>query len=1195
VQAPSSTTVLQVLPKPRLIALGRDVDVVVPPAATREEQVKTLVDSGRLRFHDLLRRLGRDELKAACRAHGLEDAGRARPELAARLLKARKGTESAPPSPLFLAREVARHTPRRGDIVLCRHRQWLVEAVAPPPEPEHATRVRMVCLDDDNQGRVLEVLWELELGAKVHKPEAHGLGEIDHVDPPRHFGAYLHALKWNAVTAADGRLFQAPFRAGIKLQAHQLTPLKKALELPRANLFIADDVGLGKTIEAGLVLAELSLRQRVDLSLIICPAAVCLQWRDEMATRFGMRFEIMSRAFVASRRKERGFGVNPWATHQRFIVSHQLMRRPEYRDPLLAHLGDRARKSLLILDEAHIAAPASASKYAVDSGITKVMRDIAPRFENRLFLSATPHNGHSNSFSALLEILDPQRFTRGVRINGRAQLEPVIVRRLKSDLRDAGVMKFPERKVIQLRLTNVEGQWQLIERTWDKQLLRYDEVKARALGPADPFELELAADLARYTELARPEKGRGKLVFINLQKRLLSSVEAFARTLQVHSRSLGVKAGTDNGRVLSLDDDDEAFGQDDDALEASAEAEVARQTRLVEPPSDTARKLISKMLASAERCRDRPDAKVLALIDWMRRHQCASVRIGGASSSWPPGKKAKKASVPENAGWSERRLLIFTEYGDTKRYLMQMLSAAIAGTDGADTRILQLHGGMSDEQREEVQRAFNGPPERHPVRILIATDAAREGINLQAHCADLVHFDVPWNPARMEQRNGRIDRILQPKDSVQCSYFAYSQRSEDPVLATLVEKSEVIAKELGSLGTVVMENIAGDLEQRGLDGTTVTRISKLASAKRDGASPDELESTRKHLDSLKAEVEEAGEILNRSAKVLEFDSALLRDAIDVGFELAGAEKLERADAHTEQVAYKLPTLPESWAGTLDALRPARGRDEAFWEWRRRPPLPVTFEPLEGWGSEAVHLHLSHPLVQRVMSRFLAQGYSMSDLSRVTVVKNKHDALVRVIAFGRLSLFGGGATRLHDQLISVAARWVEGKKDPLRPFAEDGDRKAVEMLERILAESPTLQGMPRAALERVEAAAPDLFAQLWKPIREEADARAVEAIAKLKARGRSESDQLKLVLSEQRAAIQRRLHEQKTEQLKLDFAESEREQRQQFERDRKHMEKRLLELETESESEPQQVESLYKVELHRLQPVGLVVLWPATRS
>src|SRR5690606_13594317 len=142
-----------------------------------------------------------------------------------------------------------RYAPRAGDIVACRHRQWLVEEVVPPPSQGQATRVRLACLDDDNQGRPLEVLWELELGAKLLQPETHGLGEVHHIDPPRYFGAYLHALKWSSVTATDARLFQSPFRAGIKLMDHQLTPLKKALSLPRANLFIADDVGLGKTVE----------------------------------------------------------------------------------------------------------------------------------------------------------------------------------------------------------------------------------------------------------------------------------------------------------------------------------------------------------------------------------------------------------------------------------------------------------------------------------------------------------------------------------------------------------------------------------------------------------------------------------------------------------------------------------------------------------------------------------------------------------------------------------------------------------------------------------------------------------------------------------------------------------------------------------------------------------------------------------
>ncbi|MCZ7686973.1 MAG: DEAD/DEAH box helicase [Sandaracinaceae bacterium] len=377
--------------------------------------------------------------------------------------RAHGALDSAPPPPLFTGTARARDTPSAGDTVIARHRQWLVDEVRPPPRPGDATWLRLTCLDDDDRGRTLELLWELELGARVIQPEAPPWTEVARLDPPRHFAAYLHALRWQSVTAADRDFFQAPFRAGIEVLDHQLTPLAKALSLPRANLFIADDVGLGKTIEAGLVLSELLLRQRVEMALIVCPASVTLQWQREMDQRFGLRFEVYSRDFVLARRRERGFAVNPWDTHTRFIISYPLLRRPEYRDPLLAHLATmsegstRAKKSLLILDEAHTAAPASGARYAIDSNTTRVVRDIAPRFENRLFLSATPHNGHSNSFSALLEILDPQRFARGVPVKGREQLAPVMVRRLKRDLRQLGKsIRFPERKIVRVVLEHGE-------------------------------------------------------------------------------------------------------------------------------------------------------------------------------------------------------------------------------------------------------------------------------------------------------------------------------------------------------------------------------------------------------------------------------------------------------------------------------------------------------------------------------------------------------------------------------------------------------------------------------------------------------------------------------------------------------------------------------------------------------------------
>src|SRR5258708_40334545 len=176
-----------------------------------------------------------------------------------------------------------------------------------------------------------------------------------------------------------------------------------------------------------------------------------------MRRRFGLHFEVMTRQFIAQRRQQRGFGVPVWETHNRFIISHALLRRPEYREPLLRRLGPRARKSLLILDEAHVAAPASRSRYAVDSEVTRTIRELAPRFDNRLFLSATPHNGHSNSFSALLELLDPQRFTRGVPVRGRGQLDAVMVRRLKEDLRKLGVEQFPKRLLVQLDVGDAHG------------------------------------------------------------------------------------------------------------------------------------------------------------------------------------------------------------------------------------------------------------------------------------------------------------------------------------------------------------------------------------------------------------------------------------------------------------------------------------------------------------------------------------------------------------------------------------------------------------------------------------------------------------------------------------------------------------------------------------------------------------------
>ena len=158
-----------------------------------------------------------------------------------------------------------------------------------------------------------------------------------------------------------------------------------------------------------------------------------------------IEFEIVDADHLEALRRRRGYGANPWAAGSRFILSHRLLGDETYVAGLRDVLEDFRARSLLILDEAHQAAPAGSGRYAIESQFTRALRDLSERFEHRLFLSATPHNGHSNSFTTLLELLDPQRFTRGVPVRA-ADLEPVMVRRLKSDLRALGEA-FPERVV----------------------------------------------------------------------------------------------------------------------------------------------------------------------------------------------------------------------------------------------------------------------------------------------------------------------------------------------------------------------------------------------------------------------------------------------------------------------------------------------------------------------------------------------------------------------------------------------------------------------------------------------------------------------------------------------------------------------------------------------------------------------------
>lgn len=1063
--------------------------------------------------------------------------------------------------------------------------------------PGQSSLVRLACADDDAQGQSLDVFWDYELDRRILKEEGWRDLAARGFDPPRHFAAFLHTLRWNCITATDPNLFQAPFRAGIKIDAYQMEPLRKALRLPRVNLFIADDTGLGKTIEAALIARELLLRKKVKTIVVAVPPSVVEQWKAELEERFGLLFEILDRQYLTRVRRERGFGVNPWRTHSRFLVSHNLLIDPTYADPLREWLGPMLPGSLLILDEAHHAAPSSGGRYGIETKFTRAVRDLCSRFEHRLFLSATPHNGHSNSFSTLLELLDPYRFTRGVKIRGKKVLEDVMVRRLKEDIREIQG-GFPRRDVERVVIDGL---------------------------PEDAPELELSRLLDQYrtareerlASTSRRAQAAAGLLLVGLQQRLLSSTEAFARSLKVHRRTVqrhwekAKEIRAEAGKALeedahlfttSADADDERAEWTEEQLESEETAQIEAVTAAAEAGAKRdasaealwhrEQELLDKMQEIAEKTRHLPDAKIRRLMDWIRDNLCPDL---------PPFGKAPVGATPK---WNNRRVLIFTENREgTKRYLKTILEQAIEGTDRAEDRIAVIDGLTSGKRRKEIQRRFNANPAKDPLRILLATDAAREGLNFQAHCTDLFHFDLPWNPGRIEQRNGRIDRKLQPADVVRCHYFVLPQRVEDRVLEVLVRKTETIKKELGSLSKVIDDDIerrlGGGIRHRDADQLARDIEQADLDEERKRIAEEELESARDRQEDLKAQIEHCRSLLERSRKWVGFESEPFRDALSCSLELLGSEPLKETRDDDGKPVWTFPPLDRragtdaSWAATMDSLRAPRKTDQKLTEWRREAAIrPVVFEDAGVLTEDTVHLHLEQRVAQRLLARFRSQGFIYNDLSRACLAQAR-DSIPRVVLLGRLSLYGRGAERLHEELVPLAARWVEPskRKDPLKAYAREAEAKTLDLLDQSIADQ---QGrMPNKAIQQklLDAALRDID-ELLPQLEPRAEELAQVAIQRLRERGQQEERDLREILERQRKRVVEEIakYKEKYEQLALDLND---EDRRQLEMNMRYWPTRLQQFDRDLEREPQRVRDFYEIRAQRVEPIGLVYLWPET--
>jgi superfamily II DNA or RNA helicase len=1047
--------------------------------------------------------------------------------------------------------------PEQGQLVSVRQRRYVVTEVGKSTLPDRPLKVggngpqhlvTLSSVEDDALGEELQVIWEIEPGAQVIEKIA--LPELTGFDDPCRLDAFLDAVRWGAASSADVKNVQSPFRSGIDIEDYQLDPVVRAIKMPRVNLLVADDVGIGKTIECGMVKLELVIRHRARRILVVCPASLQVQWRDQMRDKFGLDYRIVDSELMRDLRRKRGIHVNPWTHFPRLITSIDFLKRERplrlFKETLPAE-GESLyprRYDILVVDEAHNCAPSGRGKYATDSMRTQALRTLVPHFEHKMFLTATPHNGYPESFSALLELLDDQRFARGT-IPDRKQLGAVMVRRLKSELppKFDGSPRFPKRIIDPL-----EVPYTAEEKAVHAALIKYSTLRKGNVADAT-------------------EKLATEFVLKTLKKRLFSSPAAFLATLEQHEKSIRTskrrKTTTEKPSYgilqRQIEKVEEEYG-DDSAAEEAADDAVDTATRLFRESTAEELALLKQMKAWATSAMGRSDTKVRELIRWLEK------------------------TLRPNKKWLNVRVIIFTEYRATQKWLQTVL--ATEGFAGGD-RLMMMYGGMESDQREAVKAAFQASPDVSPVRILLATDAASEGLDLQNHCCRLIHYEIPWNPNRMEQRNGRIDRHGQKAKEVLVYHFVgqgYKEREKldaaVPVgelagdlefLMRAVRKVEAIREDLGKVGPVIAEQV-----QEAMLGRRV----KLDTARAE----KDAEPVRKMLKierDIQRDIQRLRDQLDETQRELRMSPENIQQVLHVGLQLAGQPALiptevERVeDGKTVKVpAYRLPALSGSWALCSEGLAHPHTQEIR----------PLVFEHrLADGHDDVVLLHLNHRLVAMCLRLLRAEVWSTEGKKRLHRVTARlvPDTVLRdpaIIAHARLVVIGGDSHRLHEEIITAGGFLREGR------FA----RMNVGQISDALAAQKPIEPS-KAMKESLKALYPKHADSLRQSLEARMKDRTTGLQKALAERAAKETEDIRAILTELQRSIQEKLSDPETRQMTFDdWAD---EERQQLERNMNALRVRVREIPDEIKRETAAVAARFADPQPRMFPVAVTFLVP----
>ena len=676
-----------------------------------------------------------------------------------------------------------------GSLVRCREREWVV---LPSPDDDLLLLRPLGGAAAEICGIFLPVEGDGVTEASFAPPDSTSMGDVE-------AGSLLRNAARLSLRSGAG-----PFRSlghlGVRPRPYQLVPLIMALRLDPVRLLIADDVGIGKTIEAGLIVRELLDRGEISRLTVLCPPHLCDQWQRELAEKFALDATVVRSSTATSLERSMPRGdVSVWEHFPITVASIDYVKSDLRRDSFL-----RAAPDLVIVDEAHAAVGMGGS--AAQQQRYALVRELTTAHATRhlLLLTATPHSGVEDAFTSLLGLLDP-RF---------GQLDPG---KLSEEERDA-----LSRHFVQRRRGDVQ-RW-LGARDVTPFPIRESAEVTYTMPRASAYRT-LFDDVFTFTKELVQERGldsrhrvwRQRARYwaaLALLRCVMSSPAAAEKALRLRAETLTTEAQRHREDVAFEVDLLSPFVLDSTEQEQAYDMEPAHAIDLLEDPSEESDQKPSVSLRlSGEKPSDRAR---------LTRFATRAAELRGTDDL----KLQRLIHVVNDLLREGFNPIIYCRYIATADYVAAELTKSVGRQTGL--RVLSVTGERSEEERETLIAEL----EASPRRLLVATDCLSEGINLQGGFDAVVHYDLPWNPNRLEQREGRVDRYGQRRPTVRTTLlYGKDNPMDEAVMKVLLRKAVRIHKTLGitvplpvESGTVVEALIASlfqpTVEQMALFDTT---------------------------------------------------------------------------------------------------------------------------------------------------------------------------------------------------------------------------------------------------------------------------------------------------------------------------------------------------------------------------------------